>query len=114
MVARSGSNQDLKPAPSDPICQSKIVELADAAGIPPGVWNVVHGGTDAATALLDHPDVGGICFVGSTLVGRDVVYKKCGETGKRVIAQCGAKNFLVVMPDADLDRTIARFEGYRR
>jgi malonate-semialdehyde dehydrogenase (acetylating)/methylmalonate-semialdehyde dehydrogenase len=97
----------IKPSPEDPICQTKIVELADEAGIPPGVWNVVHGGTEAGSALLDHPDVQGICFVGSTPVGRDVVYRRCGETGKRVIAQCGAKNFLVVMPDADIERTIA-------
>jgi len=97
----------VKPAPSDPICQTKIVELADEAGIPPGVWNVVHGGNEPAAALLEHPDIRGVCFVGSTPVGRDIVYRKCGETGKRVIAQCGAKNFLVVMPDADLDRTIS-------
>jgi malonate-semialdehyde dehydrogenase (acetylating)/methylmalonate-semialdehyde dehydrogenase len=57
--------------------------------------------------MLDHPDITGICFVGSTPVARDVIYKKCGETGKRVIAQGGAKNFLLVMPDADLERTIA-------
>jgi len=52
-------------------------------------------------------DIQGICFVGSTAVGRDVVYRKCGETGKRVIAQCGAKNFLLVMPDADMEKVIA-------
>lgn len=97
----------VKPSPEDPICQTKIVELADEAGIPPGVWNVVHGGTEAGSALLDHPDVKGICFVGSTPVGKDIIYRRCGENGKRVIAQCGAKNFLLVMPDADIDRTIA-------
>jgi malonate-semialdehyde dehydrogenase (acetylating)/methylmalonate-semialdehyde dehydrogenase len=97
----------LKPAPSDPICQTKIVELAEEAGIPPGVWNVVHGGNEPGAALLEHPDIKGICFVGSTPVGRDIVYRKCGETGKRVIAQCGAKNFQVIMPDADLDRAIS-------
>lgn len=57
--------------------------------------------------MLDHADIKGVCFVGSTLVGRDVVYRRCGETSKRVIAQCGAKNFALVMPDADLKRTIA-------
>lgn len=97
----------LKPSPEDPICQTKIVELAEEAGIPPGVWNVVHGGTEAGSAILDHPDIKGVCFVGSTPVGRDIVYRRCGERGKRVIAQCGAKNFSVVMPDADIDRTIA-------
>ncbi len=97
----------VKPAPSDPICQAKIAELVEEAGIPPGVWNVVHGANEAAVTLLEHPDVKGICFVGSTPVGRDIIYRKCGETGKRVIAQCGAKNFALVMPDADLDKTIA-------
>ncbi|MEM2917824.1 MAG: aldehyde dehydrogenase family protein, partial [Candidatus Bathyarchaeia archaeon] len=59
------------------------------------------------SAMLSHPDIVGICFVGSTPVARDVIYRRCGETGKRVIAQAGAKNFLLVMPDADLERTIA-------
>jgi len=57
--------------------------------------------------LLNHHNIAGITFVGSTPVGRDVVYKRCGETGKRVIAQCGAKNFMIIMPDCDVDRTIA-------
>ena len=97
----------VKPSSEDPISQTKIVELADEAGIPPGVWNVVNGGRTVVSGILDHPDIQGVCFVGSTPVGRDVVYRRCGETGKRVIAMCGAKNFSVVMPDADLDRTIA-------
>ncbi len=96
----------VKPSSEDPISQTKIAELAEEAGIPPGVWNVVNGGRDVVTGMLEHPDINGICFVGSTRVGRDVIYRKCGETGKRVIAQCGAKNFLLVMPDANLDRTI--------
>ncbi|MEJ2569779.1 MAG: CoA-acylating methylmalonate-semialdehyde dehydrogenase [Anaerolineales bacterium] len=97
----------LKPSPDTPISQAKIVELADEAGIPPGVWNVVHGEKDVVSAMLDHPRIKGVCFVGSTPVGRDVVYRRCGETGKRVIAQTGAKNFALVMPDADIDRTVA-------
>ncbi|MEA3339350.1 MAG: CoA-acylating methylmalonate-semialdehyde dehydrogenase [Chloroflexota bacterium] len=97
----------LKPSSEDPISQVKILELAEEAGIPPGVWNIVHGGRTVVSGMLDHPDIKGVCFVGSTPVGRDVVYKRCGETGKRVIAMCGAKNFAVVMPDANLDRTIA-------
>jgi len=97
----------LKPSSEDPLSQIKIVELAEEAGIPDGVWNLVNGGRTVVSAMLDHPDIAGICFVGSTPVGRDVVYKRCGETGKRVIAQCGAKNFALVMPDADIPRTIA-------
>ena len=97
----------MKPSSEDPFCQTKIAELAEEAGIPPGVWNVVHGGRTVVSAMLDNSDIKGVCFVGSTPVARDVIYKRCGETGKRVIAQAGAKNFAVVMPDADLDRTMA-------
>jgi malonate-semialdehyde dehydrogenase (acetylating)/methylmalonate-semialdehyde dehydrogenase len=97
----------IKPSSEDPISQVKIAELIEEAGFPPGVWNVVNGGRTVVSGMLDHPDIVGVCFVGSTPVGRDVIYKRCGETGKRVIAQAGAKNFLLVMPDADLERTIA-------
>ena len=97
----------VKPSSEDPISQIKIVELAEEAGIPEGVWNVVNGGREVVSAMLDHRDIKGVCFVGSTPVGRDVVYKRCGETGKRVICQCGAKNYAVVMPDADIERTVA-------
>jgi malonate-semialdehyde dehydrogenase (acetylating)/methylmalonate-semialdehyde dehydrogenase len=97
----------IKPSSEVPISQTKIAEMVEEAGFPPGVWNVVNGGRTVVSAMLDHPDIVGICFVGSTPVARDIVYKRCGETGKRVIAQGGAKNFLLVMPDADLERTIA-------
>jgi malonate-semialdehyde dehydrogenase (acetylating)/methylmalonate-semialdehyde dehydrogenase len=97
----------VKPSSEDPISQIKIAELAEEAGIPPGVWSIVNGGRTVVSGMLDHPDIKGICFVGSTPVGRDVIYKRCGETGKRVIAQAGAKNFALVMPDADIDRTVA-------
>ncbi len=97
----------LKPSSEDPISQMKIAELAEEAGFPAGVWNVVNGGRTVVSGMLEHPDIKGICFVGSTPVARDVVYNTCGKTGKRVIAQGGAKNFLLVMPDADLQNTIA-------
>jgi len=97
----------IKPSSEDPISQIKIAELAEEAGFPPGVWNIINGGRAVVSGMLDSEDIEGICFVGSTPVGKDVVYRRCGETGKRVIAQCGAKNFLVIMPDADLPRTIA-------
>jgi malonate-semialdehyde dehydrogenase (acetylating) / methylmalonate-semialdehyde dehydrogenase len=96
----------VKPSPKAPISQTHIAELAEEAGIPEGVWSVVHGDGEAASALVEHPDVKGVCFVGSTPVGREI-YRQCGATGKRVIAQCGAKNFAVVMPDADVARTVA-------
>lgn len=103
----SGNCIIIKPSSEDPISQVKIAELAEEAGFPPGVWNVVNGGRMVVSGLLDHPEIKGICFVGSTPVARDVIYKRCGETGKRVVAQGGAKNFILVMPDADLERTIA-------
>ncbi len=95
----------VKPSPRDPISQTKIAELVEEADFPPGVWNVVHGAGDAATALIDHPDIVGMTFVGSTKVAKEV-YRRCGERGKRVIAQGGAKNFVVVMPDCNVQRTI--------
>ena len=97
----------LKPSSEVPISQVKIAELGEEAGFPPGVWNLVNGGRTVVSGMLDHPDINGICFVGSTPVGRDVIYKRCGETGKRVVAQTGAKCFQLVMPDANLERTIA-------
>ncbi len=97
----------IKPSSEVPLSQNKLAELVEEAGFPPGVWNVVHGGRTVVNGMLDHPDIAGIAFVGSTPTGRDVIYKRCGETGKRVIAQCGAKNFMTVMPDCDVDRTIA-------
>ncbi|NLE45095.1 MAG: CoA-acylating methylmalonate-semialdehyde dehydrogenase [Chloroflexi bacterium] len=97
----------VKPSSEDPISQIRIAELVEEAGFPPGVWNIVNGGRTVVSGMLDHPDIKGICFVGSTPVGKDVIYRRCGETGKRVIAMCGAKNYSVVMPDADMDRTVA-------
>jgi malonate-semialdehyde dehydrogenase (acetylating)/methylmalonate-semialdehyde dehydrogenase len=103
----TGNTFIVKPSPRDPTSQVKLTELMEEAGIPPGVYNMVHGGADVSLNLLEHRDIKGVTFVGSTAVGRDIVYRKCGETGKRVVAQCGAKNFMVVMPDCDVERTIA-------
>jgi len=97
----------VKPSSEDPLSQVKIAEMAEEAGIPDGVYNVVNGGRTVVSGMLENPGIKGICFVGSTPVGHDVIYRKCGETGKRVIAQCGAKNFMLVLPDADLAGTIA-------
>jgi len=101
----TGNTFVVKPSPRDPISQVKLAELVDEAGFPPGVYNVVHGGADAASILLEHPDIKGVTFVGTTKIGKDI-YKKCGETGKRAIVQTSAKNFLIVMPDANIERTI--------
>lgn len=101
----TGNTLVIKPSPRDPISQVKLTELIDEAGFPPGVYNVVHGAADAASILLEHPDIKGITFVGSTKVGKEI-YQKCGQTGKRVIAQTSAKNFMAVMPDANIEATI--------
>jgi malonate-semialdehyde dehydrogenase (acetylating)/methylmalonate-semialdehyde dehydrogenase len=97
----------IKPSSEVPLSQMKLAELVEEAGFPPGVWNVVNGGRSVVNGMLEHPGIVGVTFVGSTSTGRDVIYKKCGETGKRCIAQCGAKNFMTIMPDCDVDRTIA-------
>ncbi len=102
-----GNTVVLKPSSEVPLSQMKLAEMAEEVGIPPGVWNVVNGGRTVVNSMIEHKDIAGITFVGSTPVGRDVIYKGCGATGKRVIAQCGAKNFMTIMPDCDVDRTIA-------
>jgi len=103
----TGNTIVIKPSSEVPLSQTRLAELAEEAGFPPGVWNVVHGGRTVVNGMLEHKDIVGITFVGSTPTGRDVIYKKCGETGKRVIAQCGAKNFIVIMPDCNVPATIA-------
>jgi malonate-semialdehyde dehydrogenase (acetylating)/methylmalonate-semialdehyde dehydrogenase len=96
----------IKPSSEVPLSQMKIAELVDEAGFPPGVWNVVNGGRTVVDGMLDHPDIEGITFVGSTPTAKDVIYPRCGATGKRVIAQGGASNFMVIMPDCSLRATI--------
>ncbi|MGQ9638263.1 MAG: CoA-acylating methylmalonate-semialdehyde dehydrogenase [Thermodesulfobacteriota bacterium] len=102
----TGNTFIVKPSPRDPISQVMLAELIEEAGFPPGVYNVVHGGAEVAQILIEHPDIKGITFVGTTAIGKEV-YRKCGETGKRAIVQASAKNFLLVMPDAEIDATIA-------
>ena len=83
---------------------ARMLQLVEQAGFPPGVVNLVHGGKDAVDALLDHPDVRAISFVGSTPVAR-YIYSRAAANGKRVQCQGGAKNPIVVLPDADMDMT---------
>ena len=98
----TGNTFVLKPSEQDPITHQRIVDLATEAGMPAGVLNVVHGGKEAVTALLEHDGVCGISFVGSSQVAR-TVYTAAAASGKRVQALGGAKNHLVVLPDADPD-----------
>ena len=96
----------LKPSEQVPFSPTRIIELAEEAGIPAGVLNVVHGGKDAVNALLAHPGIAGISFVGSSPVAKHV-YQEAAKHGKRVQALGGAKNHVIVMPDADMDRAVA-------
>ena len=99
-----GNTVILKPSEKTPLTMAKILELVEQAGVPAGVVNLVHGGRDAVDAILDHPDVRAISFVGSTPVAR-YIYARAAQNGKRVQCQGGAKNPIVVMPDADMDIT---------
>jgi malonate-semialdehyde dehydrogenase (acetylating) / methylmalonate-semialdehyde dehydrogenase len=96
-----GNTFVLKPSERDPSASVLLARLASDAGVPPGVLNVAHGEKTAVDALLDHPDVRAISFVGSTQVAR-YIYERAAASGKRVQALGGAKNHLVVLPDADI------------
>jgi malonate-semialdehyde dehydrogenase (acetylating)/methylmalonate-semialdehyde dehydrogenase len=92
----------LKPSEKDPSAANWVAELLTEAGLPDGVFNVVHGDKEAVDALLVHPDVQSISFVGSTPIAH-YVYETGAKAGKRVQALGGAKNHMLVLPDADLD-----------
>ena len=98
----AGNTFILKPSEKDPSASLRIAELLAEAGLPDGVFNVVHGGKEAVDALLIHPEVRAVSFVGSTPVAR-YVSEVGTAAGKRVQALGGAKNHMVVLPDADLD-----------
>ncbi len=94
----------VKPSERCPITMWKVFHLIEAAGFPPGVVNMVNGGPETVDALLDHPDVRAVTFVGSTRTARHI-YSRASANGKRVQAQGGAKNPVVILPDADPDLT---------
>lgn len=97
-----GNTFILKPSEQDPMVQQRVFELVEQVGLPPGVINLVNGGKEAVNAILDHPRIKAISFVGSTRTA-EYVYARASANGKRVQASGGAKNAIVVMPDADLD-----------
>ena len=105
-----GNTFVLKPSEKDPSCSQKWAELMDEAGVPPGVFNVVHGDHVAVNALLDDPRVAAVSFVGSTPVAEHV-YRTASANGKRVQALGGAKNHLVVLPDADMEQAADALVG---
>ncbi|TMH54783.1 MAG: aldehyde dehydrogenase family protein, partial [Betaproteobacteria bacterium] len=92
----------LKPSERDPTMSLRMAELLQEAGLPDGVFNVVHGDKEAVDAILAHPDIKAISFVGSTPIAK-YIYETGARHGKRVQALGGAKNHAVVLPDADLD-----------
>ena len=95
-----GNTFIVKPSEQVPLSQQRLFELAAEAGFPPGVLNLVNGGKEVVEALCDHPGIAGLSFVGSTPVAK-LVYERASKSGKRVQALGGAKNHILVTPDAD-------------
>lgn len=100
-----GNTFVLKPSEKVPLSAIRIAELLDQAGLPKGVFNLVHGGREVVDALLAHGKVRAISFVGSTPIARSI-YETGTKNGKRVQANGGAKNFVFIMPDADVDQSV--------
>jgi malonate-semialdehyde dehydrogenase (acetylating)/methylmalonate-semialdehyde dehydrogenase len=98
----TGNTFVLKPSERDPSASNLIARLYAEAGLPEGVFNVVHGDKVAVDAILDHPDIAAVSFVGSTPIAR-YVHQRAGDHAKRVQALGGAKNHAVVLPDADIE-----------
>jgi len=106
----SGNAFILKPSERDPSVPVRLAELMIEAGLPEGVLNVVHGDKDIVNAILEHPDIKAVSFVGSSDIAQ-YVYGKGATHGKRVQCMGGAKNHGIVLPDADLDRAVADIIG---
>ncbi|MHB0777057.1 CoA-acylating methylmalonate-semialdehyde dehydrogenase [Halomonas sp. WWR20] len=106
----AGNTFILKPSPLDPSPSLLIADLLKQAGLPQGVFNVVQGDKEAVEALIEHPEVQALSFVGSTPIANHI-YEQGARHGKRVQALGGAKNHMVVMPDADLDKAVDALIG---
>ena len=105
-----GNTFVLKPSERDPSCANRVAELLKEAGLPDGAFNVVHGDKAAVDALIAHPKVEALSFVGSTPIA-EYIYTEGTRRGKRVQALGGAKNHMVVMPDADLNQVVDALMG---
>jgi malonate-semialdehyde dehydrogenase (acetylating)/methylmalonate-semialdehyde dehydrogenase len=105
MALATGNTFILKPSERDPGAPLMLARLLKEAGLPDGCFNVVNGDKEAVDALLDHPDVAAISFVGSTAIGKYIYSRGCAN-GKRVQALCGAKNHMIIMPDADMGQAV--------
>jgi malonate-semialdehyde dehydrogenase (acetylating)/methylmalonate-semialdehyde dehydrogenase len=106
MALVCGNTFILKPSEKTPSAANSLADMLARAGLPDGVFNVVHGGRDVVEALITHPDVSAVSFVGSSAVAKHV-YETGSKAGKRVQALGGAKNHAIVMPDADMESTAA-------
>jgi malonate-semialdehyde dehydrogenase (acetylating) / methylmalonate-semialdehyde dehydrogenase len=106
----AGNSFVLKPSPIDPTASLFMAEMLKQAGLPDGIFNVVQGDKEAVDALLSHPDVRAVSFVGSTPIA-NYIYETGARHGKRVQALGGAKNHMVVMPDADIDQAVDALVG---
>ena len=100
-----GNTFIVKPSEWTPLTMTRIFELIDEAGFPKGVLNLLHGDKETVDAFLEHPDIAGICSVTSTPTAEHI-YARCGQYLKRALCQAGAKNYLVVMPDAVLAKAV--------
>ena len=106
----TGNTFILKPSERDPSATLFYAELINQAGFPPGVFNIVHGGKHVVDALIEHKDIPALSFVGSTPIAK-YIYERGASFGKRVQALGGAKNHMVVMPDADVEKTVSALMG---
>src|SRR6266478_5714642 len=106
----AGNTFVLKPSPIDPTPSLMVADMFKDAGFPDGVFNVVQGDKEAVDAILAHPDIQAVSFVGSTTIANQI-YDNGARSGKRVQALGGAKNHLVVMPDADIDKAVDALIG---
>lgn len=105
-----GNSFILKPSPQTPLSTELLFEMLDEIDLPEGVVNLVNGGVVAADSIMKHPDVTGVSFVGSSKVAK-IIYETCTAQGKRVQAQGGAKNYIAVMPDADMEASVKNILG---
>ncbi|MHA2298888.1 MAG: CoA-acylating methylmalonate-semialdehyde dehydrogenase [Candidatus Hodarchaeales archaeon] len=105
-----GNTMVVKPSPTTPLSMDYVFKLWEEVELPEGVVNLVQGGVDAANTLMDHPEVKGVSFVGSSTIGK-IIYERSSKSGKRVQIQGGAKNYLAVMPDAKLKTAVPNIMG---
>ncbi len=105
-----GNTFILKPSPQTPLSTELLFELLDELDLPEGVVNLVNGGVPSANALMQHPQVTGVSFVGSSPVAK-IIYETCTRNGKRVQAQGGAKNYIAIMPDANIEASVRNILG---